>query len=185
VGEEAGVDGVTGLVGMEVGLWRVLLIVRPQKAGKYCAPFPEVRMFFYEKWEVFKAAVRLRDIAHELSKYKVPGTADDLHQLRTNTSSIVLNLGEGAKARYKGKKIDRYTTSLGSAGEANANLIILAKSLPKQAAPLIEEGRELASAIAGMMTNLIKSVEEKWDSPPPPPPPPSPLDPPPPPPPSP
>src|SRR5687768_8797773 len=121
-------------------------------------------MFFYENWEVFKAAVRLRDIAHELSKYKVPGTADDLHQLRNNTSSIVLNIGEGAKAKYKGKKIDRYTTSLGSAGEANANLIILAKSLPKQAAPLIEEGRELASAIRSEERRVGKECRTRWST---------------------
>ena len=120
-------------------------------------------MFFYEKWDVFKAAVRLREISHLLGDYQVRGTAGDLQQLRDNTGSVVLNISEGAKEPKKGKKLDRYGTALGSTGEANANLIVLQRLYPKEAQPLIAEGLELTNRIAPMVTNLLKSVERNWD----------------------
>lgn len=64
-------------------------------------------MFFYEKWDVFKAALRLREIAQELAAFRTAGTASDLDHLRRASSSCVLNLAEGARERYVGKRLHR------------------------------------------------------------------------------
>jgi hypothetical protein len=118
-------------------------------------------MFFYESWPVFKNLVELRTIAHQLSeKYHGRGLSSDLNQLARNTSSGVLNVGEGAKATKKGTKLERYGTALASIGEANANLIVL--SIPIQDEPLIARGRDLCSNISRDLTNIMRSVERDW-----------------------
>ena len=122
-------------------------------------------MFFYEKWDVFQAALRLRRIAGLLSQYRVPGAAEDLNQLRRNTSSIVLNISEGAKEPHLGKKLDRYGSAHGSAGEANSSFLILRPMFPESSASLFEEGREVADRVSAMMTNLIRSVSKNWNDP--------------------
>ena len=120
-------------------------------------------MFFYEKWEVFKALVELREIIRELAdKYRGMGLANDFSQAERAASSGILNLGEGAKSRKKGHKIERYESTLGSVGEINACFVWFAKVLPNE--PLVLRGLRLCDAIAGMMTNLIKSVEKNWRS---------------------
>src|SRR5262245_42426482 len=116
-------------------------------------------VFFYEKWDVFKVAVRLREIARELSRFQTPRTASDLDHLRRATSSGVFNLAEGAKERHLGKKIDRYSTSQASASESNSIFLVIEPDMPAAAQPLIAEGRELADRMSAMMTNLIRATE--------------------------
>ena len=120
-------------------------------------------MFFYEKWDVFKAAVRMREIAQELSQYQTPQTASDLDQLRRSASSCPLNIGEGARERTPKKKLDRYGTSRASAGEFNACLIILEPNLPRRGQPLIVEGKEVADRTSAMLTNLMRSTQRRAD----------------------
>jgi len=118
-------------------------------------------VFFYERWDVFKALVRLRDVARELSKYRTPRTASDLEQLRRASSSAILNLSEEARERQFGKKLERYNTSRGSVSECNGALIILAGDLPRGAHALIEEGRDVADRSSAMLTNLIRNTERR------------------------
>ena len=119
-------------------------------------------MFFYEKWDVFKLALRLRDIVRELSAMGIPGIASDMDNLKRAASSVLHNIGEGAKDTYPGKKIDRYSTAQASASECNVGFIVLAPSFPDDAQRLLEEGRAAADRISAMMTNLIKSVRKNW-----------------------
>jgi four helix bundle protein len=116
-------------------------------------------LFFYEKWDVFKVAVRLREISRELSRFQTPGTASDLDHLRRAASSGVFNIAEGAKERHPGKKLDRYGTAQASASECNAVLLVLEADMPAEAQALIAEGRELADRESAMLTNLIRSTE--------------------------
>jgi four helix bundle protein len=118
-------------------------------------------MFFYEKWDVFKVALRLREIAGELRKYRTPGTASDLDHLRRAASSGVFNLAEGAKERHLGKRLDRYGTARASASECNGVFLVLESELPEEAQALITEGREHADRMSAMMTNLIRNTERK------------------------
>ena len=123
-------------------------------------------MFFYEKWDVFRAALELRRIATDVSRFRQPGTAADLDQFRRAASSVILNIAEGAKERHKGRKLVRYDTARASAGECNAAVLILLTTLPNDARVDLDEGQSLANRVSAMMTNLIRSVET-WDDVPP------------------
>lgn len=123
-------------------------------------------MFFYEKWDVFQAALRLRRIATEVGRFRQPGTAADLDQFRRAASSVVLNIAEGANERQKGRKLVRYDTARASAGECNGVVLVLFNTLPPEARGELEEGQELANRISAMMTNLIRTIR-KWDDDPP------------------
>ena len=118
-------------------------------------------MFYYEKWDVYNAAVRLREIAQELSDLHPRGAAADLDQLRRASSSVLLNLCEGALERHLAKRIERYSISRSSASECNGCLKILANVVAASHQHLIEEGRDLANRIVAMMTNLIRNTERR------------------------
>jgi four helix bundle protein len=120
-------------------------------------------MFFYERWEVFKKLVALREVVKKLrDKYQRSGLSVDLNQLLRAISSAIHNFGEGAKHQNKGHKLERYRTTLGEIGECNASMVVLSLDLPNE--ELIPEGKILCNDIAAMMTNLIKSVEKNWES---------------------
>jgi four helix bundle protein len=118
-------------------------------------------MFPYEKWKVYRLALELREIAAELSAIRVRGCASDLDQLRRAASSVVLNLGEGALHQSKGRKLESYRTALASAGEYNAALTFLHGPHPKRL--LIEHGRHVCHHTAALLTNLIASVDRRYE----------------------
>ena len=117
-------------------------------------------MFPYERWKVHRLALELRDVANELSVVSVPRAANDLDHLRRSTSSVPFNIGEGALRRYKGEKLYVYNVALGSIGESDAILTVLARTHPNK--KLVQHGRNLCQHIAAMLTNLISSFEEKY-----------------------
>ena len=131
------------------------------------AMFPPIRgahrisMFPYENWKVYKLALELRDVSTELSSAGVRGSGSDFDHLRRAASSIVYNLAEGAMRRSKGKKVEHYHVALGSVGEANAALTVLRRVHPN--GPLILHGVQLCHHIAPLLTNLIKSVENRFE----------------------
>ncbi len=117
-------------------------------------------MFGYENWDIYKAAVELREIAEELYRYRQPGNAGDLDQFKRGSSSVVLNLAEGFGHRQRGKKLEHYRAVLASAHECYAALIILQRTmLHARAQKLIERGLQLSDRIAAMATNLIRKIE--------------------------
>ena len=118
-------------------------------------------MFFYEKWDVYNAAVRLREIAQELTERYPRGASADLDQFRRASSSVLYNLCEGARELHFGKKIERYATSCSSASECNGCLRVLRRVLPASSISLIDEGQDLANRIAAMMTNLIRNTQRR------------------------
>ncbi|MGH7471619.1 MAG: four helix bundle protein [Longimicrobiales bacterium] len=117
-------------------------------------------MFGFEDWDIYKAALELREIAEQLYEYRQPGTAGDLDQFKRGSSSVVLNLAEGYGHRQKGKKLQHYRAVLASAHECYAALEILQRTMKhRRARPLIERGLELSNRIAAMATNLIRKIE--------------------------
>ena len=118
-------------------------------------------MFPYERWKVYKLSLELRDVANELSSVSVARAANDLNHLRRSSSSIPFNIGEGALRRNKGEKLQFYNIALGSVGECNAILTVLSRTHPNK--KLVQHGRDLCQHIAALLTNLISSVEEKYD----------------------
>ncbi len=117
-------------------------------------------MFPYERWKVYRLALELRDVANELSGVQVRYASHDLDHLRRCSSSALFNIGEGALRRNKGEKLQFYNIALGSVGECNAVLTVLAKMHPNK--QLVQHGRDLCQHIAALLTNLIASVMEKY-----------------------
>jgi four helix bundle protein len=115
-------------------------------------------MFHFENWDVFKAALRLREIAEELSKRLPKGHSNELRHLRESASSVVLNLAEGARQRTPGRAADHYGVARGSASESYGTFLILQQSFSDE--PLISEGKLLCSRIAAMTTNMIRKKED-------------------------
>ncbi|MGH7500462.1 MAG: four helix bundle protein [Longimicrobiales bacterium] len=121
-------------------------------------------MYYYENWDVYRAALELRDVAAKLSRKSLRGYAPDLAQLNRAASSVVVNLAEGAREQSHGRKLDRYRVTLSSTSECNGVLSGLARAF--RAEPLIPQGKHLCERIAPMMTNLIRSVERNRPAPP-------------------
>jgi four helix bundle protein len=119
-------------------------------------------MFHFENWDVFKAALRLREIAEELSKRLPKGHSNELRPLRESASSVVLNLAEGARQRTPGRAADHYGVARGSASESYGTFLILQQSFSDE--PLISEGKLLCSRIAAMTTNMIRKKEDDMRS---------------------
>jgi four helix bundle protein len=117
----------------------------------------EARVFHFEKWEVFKAALRLREIAQELSDRMPRGFGSELRHLREASSSVVLNLAEGARQRSPGRRLDMYSIALGSTSECYGVFLILARCARHE--PLIAEGKYECNRIAPMITNLIRNKD--------------------------
>ena len=116
-------------------------------------------MFPYENWSVYKKALELREIAQKLSKTKTRGLGSDLSQLRRSSSSIVLNIAEGAGHTQPGKKLESYRTALASAYESGGTCKILEQHVYER--ELAARGRVVSDEIAAQMIGLIKSVENR------------------------
>ena len=114
-------------------------------------PFPHNRL------EVFRVslemAVQAKVVADEIPR----GHRSLADQLLRASSSVVLNIGEGANRTTAGAKRQRYSEARGEAGEVAANAQLLA-TLALVPSPRCDQLIDLAGRVAAMLTRLIASV---------------------------
>ena len=116
-------------------------------------------MFFFEKWKVYILACELAAIIEQLALGAPRGFGPRLDQLRRTVASVISNIGEGALRTSKAAKIQFYEIARGAAGECAALLISFRYSHPNKI--LVERGIDVADHVCALLTNLIKSVENR------------------------
>ena len=108
-------------------------------------------MLAYEKLDVYRAALELRGVVRKLKK----GSRDLKDQIDRATSSVVLNIAEGAGRWQSGDKRRFYEIAKGSAMESGAVLDCLATD-GTIVATEHEAAKELVTRVVQMLSKLCQ-----------------------------
>ena len=106
----------------------------------------------HERLDVYNVALEFAVWRHRLKMPK--GNADLVDQLNRATTSVVLNVAEGAGEFSKAEKQRFYRMARRSAAECAAALDIL-EAGGGMTAEVLEPGRELLSRVVAMLTKLL------------------------------
>jgi hypothetical protein len=82
-------------------------------------------MFPYEKWDIYKKLIELKQIMAELNKRRPKGMAKEFDNVTRAIGSGISNLAEGAGYTTPGKKINSYENGAGSIHEAATGLLTI------------------------------------------------------------
>ena len=118
-------------------------------------------MFPYEKWDIYKKLMELKQIMAELNKQRPKGMAKEFDNVTRAIASGISNLAEGAGYTTPGKKINSYENGAGSIHEAATGLLTIGHAIGFNRR--INRGRVLCDDVCAMFTNLIKSVQRRAD----------------------
>ena len=118
--------------------------------------------FDHEKLEVFNIALAFTGRAYVLAQEAPRGSGDLADQLRRASSSIVLNIAEGAGEYALGEKARFYRVAKRSATECAA-LVELYRRLELCDDSTADAARRERLRIVSMLVRLVKSVEGEGD----------------------
>jgi len=110
--------------------------------------------FEHEKLNVYQVAIEFLVVADEIASGLPKGRAYMADQLRRASSSISLNIAEGAGEFSKGDKARFYRMSRRSATEC-AGILDACRVLQLSDEPLLQRGRELLVRIVAMLTAMV------------------------------
>ena len=114
--------------------------------------------FDHEKFDVYNLAITFVGLANDVVEEFPKGRAYLADQLLRSSTSIPLNIAEGAGKISKGSKKNYYSISQASATECAAIFDVCNKlKIIKQEQYNI--GKEMLSRIAAMLTKLTKSLD--------------------------
>ncbi len=109
--------------------------------------------FDHERLEVFQAAIQLAVLIDQVVERIAPGRAELADQLRRASTSVPLNIAEGAGEFSPKEKARFYRMALRSATECGAILLLLERlGLPIDPAP-----RRLLLRIVPMLVRLCQN----------------------------
>ena len=113
--------------------------------------------FDHERLDVYTAAVDFVALAHRIILALPTGHGDLADQLRRASTSVVLNIAEGAGEFSKPAKANFYRIARRSATECAAVLDVAVR-LELIGRQLCEPGRELLIRIVSMLTNMVRAL---------------------------
>jgi four helix bundle protein len=117
-------------------------------------PFPHERLAFYQK------SVAFLTFANDLVEHLPRGRSHIADQLTRASTSIVLNIAEGAGKLSRPDKRRYYLTSLGSVMECAAILDVCLR-LKLITERRCEEGKGMLEEVGKMLTAVAKGMEGK------------------------
>jgi four helix bundle protein len=115
-------------------------------------------MFDHERLEVYQVALDFLALADEFTVGLPPGRAYLGDQLHRASTSIVLNIAEGAGEFSKKDKARFYRMALRSGTECAALVEVYRRLRLSQEKQLLA-GRELLLRIVAMLTRLVRAVQ--------------------------
>ena len=116
--------------------------------------------FDFEKLDVYKVSFQYVVISHKICKTIPRGSGHLVDQLQRASTSILLNVCEGAGEFSKGDKAKFYRIGKRSATECSAILEIL-RVLQLCDELLLSEGRSLLLRIVSMLSKMSANFENK------------------------
>ena len=116
--------------------------------------------FDHERLDVYQAALDFIIIANDIVERLPRGRGHLADQLARASTSIVLNIAEGAGKFSPGDKRRYYLSACGSATECAAILDICLR-LKLAPAETHTTGKQLLDRIVAMLVGLAKSVEDR------------------------
>ena len=125
----------------------------------YC-PLP--MSFPHERLTVYQASLGFLSLSLDIVDHFPRGRSHLADQLTRASTSIVLNIAEGAGKFSRPDKRRYYLTALGSVTECAAifDVCVRLKMIPERRH---DEGKERLEAIGKMLTALAKSMEGKGE----------------------
>lgn len=113
----------------------------------------------HERLDVYRLALDFLVFAHQVIETLPRGRSHLSDQLTRASTSIVLNLAEGAGKHSKADKRRYYVSARGSATESAALLDVLSRlALLDEAAR--KSGKEMLVRVVSMLIKLAQSLEE-------------------------
>lgn len=113
--------------------------------------------FDHERLDVYTAAVDFVALAHRITLALPTGHGDLADQLRRASTSVVLNIAEGAGEFSKPAKASFYRIARRSATESAAVLDVAVR-LELIDRHVCEPGRDLLIRIVSMLTNMVRAL---------------------------
>jgi four helix bundle protein len=113
----------------------------------------------HERLDVYRLALDFLVFAHHVLETLPRGHSHLCDQLTRASTSIVLNLAEGAGKHSKADKRRYYLSARGSATESAALLDVLLR-LQLLDAPGHQAGKEMLVRVVSMLIKLAQSLEE-------------------------
>ncbi len=111
--------------------------------------------FPHTKLQVFHVAIDLAVVVKRLADGIPRGHRSLADQILRASSSVVLNIGEGANRITAGTKRQRYAEARGECGEVAATLALL-EALELVDTQACQGALDLASRIGAMLTRLVQ-----------------------------
>jgi four helix bundle protein len=116
-------------------------------------------MLDHERLDVSRFALDFLVFAHQVIEALPRGRSQLCDQLTRASTSIVLNLAEGAGKHAKADKRRYYLSARGSATESAALLDVLSR-LGLRDEPAHKAGKEMLVRVVPMLIKLAQSLEE-------------------------
>ena len=124
-----------------------------------CVPVPEgVTMFDHERLDVYKAAIEFIIAADDIIEHLPRGKSYLADQLQRASSSISLNIAEGAGEYWTNEKCRFYRMAKRSATEC-AGILDVCKSLQAISGPRYEQARQLLLRIVSMLIKMAQIAD--------------------------
>ena len=116
------------------------------------------KVFDHERLEVYQVAIEFVTVADAVVEELPRGRAYLADQLHRASTSIVLNIAEGAGERSVADKARFYRFACRSATESAAILDVI-RTLKLSAPSNLQHGRELLLRVVQMLVRLCQSLE--------------------------
>jgi four helix bundle protein len=116
--------------------------------------------FDFKKLDVYRVSMNFAVLAKQIAGRLPRGSSHLVDQLSRASSSVVLNIAEGAGKQSKADKRRYYLSARGSAAERSAILELLSRTcegLEKECA----EGDDALVRIGSMLTRLSEAMENR------------------------
>jgi four helix bundle protein len=119
--------------------------------------------FDHRRLDVYAIALRFLAVAHPASRSFPRGNADLADQLRRASTSIVLNIAEGAGEYAPGDKARFYRMARRSSTECAA-IVDVAETLGYLDVELADQMRDKLRDVAAMLTAMVKRMDSSLES---------------------
>ena len=119
--------------------------------------------FDHEKMDVYKVALKFVAWGAQLVKSIPPGNAHLRDQFHRSSTSIVLNIAEGAGEYSRKSKASFYRIARRSATES-ASILDVLQYLELCDVKTLNGGRDDLHKIVSMLVRLIRAMEEKIEA---------------------
>ncbi len=122
---------------------------------------PRSSQFEFQKWPVYREAVRLTEECHRLcGRLPTQGTRSIIDQLRRASQSVPLNIAEGSARFTKADKVNFLRVARGSVFECAAILDVL-KHLFDNLGEVLPPTEERLVQIGKMLSGFIRYLENE------------------------